>query len=107
MMTKIGRLLERVSLVLNRWEVLRGIPTDKFNDILSAHISSGWEKTYIYEGFDAWIDYGRVDLRRGTQRLRFEWTNWLEGEVSGPPAVVRAIAETHGLKPPVASDRDG
>jgi len=99
-MTKIGRLLEWVTLTLHGWERLDRIPTAKFNDILSAHLASGWRKTYAYDGFDAWIDYGRVDLSQGSNRLRFEWTNWLEGEVSGPPAVVRAIAETHGLEAP-------
>jgi hypothetical protein len=100
-MTSLGRFLERANLALHRWARLEGIPTEKFNDILKAHLSSGWQKTYVYEGFDAWIDYGRVDLRRGRERLRFEWTNWLEGEISGPPTIVRSVADAHGLAPDV------
>ena len=70
-----------------------GIPTSRFNEILAAYIGSGWEKQYEYDGMDAWIDYGRVDIEKGSGQLRFEWTNWLEGEISGPPNVLREIAE--------------
>jgi YD repeat-containing protein len=91
------RLLDRLTLALRGWEKIENIPTDTFNRIVEAHIAAGWQKQYVYDGFDAWIDYGRVDLTRGGKTLRFEWTNWTEGEVAGPRMVVSEIARTYGL----------
>ena len=97
-MRHIARFLDQAKLALHRWERVENIPTDKFNAIMSEHLSNGWRKTYEYAGFDAWIDYGRVDLRQGAQRLRFEWTNYFEGTISGAPPLIRAIAEKYELE---------
>jgi hypothetical protein len=77
--------------------VIEDIPTDQFTAIVKEHGETGWKKTYLYQGFDAWIDYGRIDLQKNGSKLRFEWDNWTEGEISGPKAVVDALAARHGL----------
>ena len=97
--SRIGRLKERAVLLIRGWVRIEGVPTPKFNQILKAHLAKGWVKTYEYEGFDAWIDYGRVDLRSGREILRFEWTNWLEGEISGSPGAVAELTAAYNLPP--------
>jgi hypothetical protein len=102
-LTRIGKLTERMGLAFRGWKRIEGIPTSDFNEILATHVRSGWTKCYEYDGMDAWIDYGRVDLRKGSIRLRFEWTNWLEGEISGPRDVIRDLSQrTRG--PTVSSE---
>jgi len=77
--------------------VIEDIPTEHFTAIVKEQAQAGWKKTYLYQGFDAWIDYGRIDLKKNGSKLRFEWDNWTEGEISGPKAVVEALAARHGL----------
>ncbi|MFE3194529.1 hypothetical protein ACFXHA_36375 [Nocardia sp. NPDC059240] len=61
----------------------KNIPTQCFNELLEHYLSIGWQPTYEYAGPDAWIDYGRVHLKRGNNVLRFRWTNYDEGSVAG------------------------
>lgn len=77
------RVLRRASIV--------DIPTDDFNRLVSKLRDEGWRLRREYEGFDAWIDYGRLKLRKGTKTLIFEWDNWTEGMVQGPRQVVEQI----------------
>lgn len=67
------------------------IPTDLFNEVLEQLLNSGWTKIYEYDNFDAWIDYGKVVVKKDGTRVVLEWTNWLEGEVEGPDAVLRSL----------------
>lgn len=65
---------------------MRPINKDKIN----------WKMTYHYDLFDAWIDYGEVRFQATTPpekdepivTLVFTWTNWDEGEISGPQELV-------------------
>lgn len=79
---------------------LQDIPTGVFNAILKEHLEAGWNKVYEYTGFDAWIDYGRVDLRKGGAALVFEWTNWDEGEIAGPEELISRISREYQLPGP-------
>ena len=75
---------------------MEGVPTDAFHALLQEHVDSGWVVAWAYDGFDAWIDYGRADLRRGRERLVFEWDNWLEGTIIGGWWLIRRLAERVG-----------
>jgi len=74
------------------------IPTDRFNQLLSALQADGWEKTYEYAGFDAWIDYGCIRLKKKGTKLKFEWDNWDEGSVEGPADAVQHLASQFGFQ---------
>lgn len=76
---------------------IKDIPAGRFNRLLEQLQSEGWRKTYEYAGFDAWIDYGCVKLRKGRQRLKLEWDNWTGGSVEGKRSVLAPIAERLGL----------
>ena len=76
---------------------IKDIPTEKFHRLTATLISSGWRKTFEYDGFDAWIDYGRIDLRKGRCSLKLEWDNWDEGSIEGPRAIVEGIARETGM----------
>jgi hypothetical protein len=95
--TRLGRIFEQLDVAVRGWQRLEGIPTARFNEILNACLREGWRKCYEYENFDSWIDYGRVDVRHGYETLRFEWTNWLEGEISGAPSILREIGRRYEL----------
>lgn len=77
--------------------IIEDIPTAQFREIERRLVAEGWVRTYEYTGFDAWIDYGEVLLRRGRARLSFEWDNWSEGRIEGRADTVEAIAREHGL----------
>ncbi|MDR8523183.1 hypothetical protein [Shewanella fidelis] len=79
-------------------KIIQDIPTDDFNRILEHHLSDGWVKTYEYDGFDAWIDYGKVKLIKYGVKLNFEWDNWCEGEIIGKAKDIDSLASKFGLK---------
>ena len=97
------RLLARALRGFSKWRfkllglaTIKDIPTDAFNALARQLIASGWKKTYEYTGFDAWIDYGRIKLRKNGSRLNFEWDNWTEGSVEGPRQIIEDIAKDTG-----------
>lgn len=51
----------------------------------------------MYGGFDAWIDYGKIKLKKDRTKLTLEWDNWTEGSVEGPASVVSEIASKANL----------
>ena len=77
---------------------IKDIPTEQFNDILLSLIEEQWIKIYEYTGFDAWVDYGCIKLRKDGQRLKFEWDNWTEGSIEGSPQVLGKIASDNNLQ---------
>ena len=77
---------------------IKDIPTEQFNEIIKLLAEDGWTLASEYSGHDAWIDYGRVKLRKNRHRLKFEWDNWTEGSIEGKPDVLGEIASRHGLK---------
>ena len=97
---RLARLLRTVSRARFRLlglVTIKDIPTDRFNAVISTLIDDGWVKTYEYSGFDAWIDYGCIKLRRERHTLRCEWDNWTEGSIEGPPHELEGIANENGL----------
>lgn len=97
----LGKLLRNISKL--RFKILnlstiKDIPTDQFNSIIEKMISLGWRKTYEYSGFDAWIDYGKVKLKKNGTKLTFEWDNWTEGSIEGPTKEIEEIASVSNLK---------
>lgn len=91
---RIGATLRFKALGL---ATIRDIPTEQFNSLLKSLTGSGWRETYVYDGFDAWIDYGQVKLKKNRVRLNCEWDNWTEGSIEGPESIIREIATRHGL----------
>jgi hypothetical protein len=71
---------------------IKDIPTERFNELIDALTAAGWRKTGEYEGFDAWIDYGRVSLKKGGVKLKLEWDNWAEGSIEGPRSTIEEMA---------------
>ncbi|WP_405134013.1 hypothetical protein [Nocardia sp. NBC_01388] len=81
----------------------KNIPTDCFNELLDQYLDSGWQRTYEYNGPDAWIDYGRVHLKSDKRLLRFRWSNDDQGSVAGPRGnisdIVRYVRDNCGERP--------
>jgi hypothetical protein len=52
---------------------------------------SKWRVDYVYDEFDAWVDYGEVVLQSviSNDKIRFVWTNWFEGEIQVPEQSVK------------------
>lgn len=96
-------LLTRMLRGFSKWRfrllslaTIKDIPTDQFNSLARQLIESGWKKTDEYAGFDAWIDCGRIKLRKDGSKLSLEWDNWTEGSVEGPRQIVEMIANDAG-----------
>jgi SH3-like domain-containing protein len=70
---------------------LRNVPTKIFNQIVAEFRADGWRKVREYNGFDAWIDYGLIVLKRRGDLLKCEWTNWEDGSFEGSPATIESV----------------
>jgi len=77
-------------------ELISDLPPFALRQTVESLLRSGWIKTFEYDADDAWIDYARVDMRRGRTRLRLEWDLDTGGTVEGPRAV---LDELHVLDP--------
>ena len=91
------RHFSKLRFMILNLSTIKDIPTEQFNSIIESMISLGWKKTYEYSGFDAWIDYGKIKLKKNRTKLTFEWDNWTEGSVEGPSKEIAKIADTHNL----------
>ena len=76
---------------------IKDIPSDHFNDLVKQLIATGWRVTSEYPGYDAWIDCGKLSLRKGRTRLKLEWDNWTEGSVEGPRETIEELARERQL----------
>jgi hypothetical protein len=65
-----------------------GLPPFALRQTVDALLAGGWITTYEYEGADAWVDYARVDLRKGRSKLKLEWDQESGGSIDGPRAVL-------------------
>jgi hypothetical protein len=72
-------------------ETIDGLPPFALRQALDALARQGWVTTYEYVGEDAWIDYARVDLRKGRSKLKMEWDQESGGSVAGPRAVLEEL----------------
>jgi hypothetical protein len=77
---------------------IEDIPTATFNLIVDELKADGWEITEEYDGFDAWIDFGRLLMVKDGVSLKLEWDNWMEGIVEGPEDIVEDIRRRHQLR---------
>ena len=97
----VGLTLRRVSKIRFRLQglaTIKDVPTDQFHRIVEELLDRGWRKTYEYSGFDAWIDYGQIKLRKGRAKLNLEWDNYGEGSLEGAPELVDGFAREWGLE---------
>jgi hypothetical protein len=69
-------------------ETIDGLPPFALRQAVETLARQGWIKTFEYLGEDAWIDYARVDLRKGRSKLKLEWDQESGGSVAGPHAVL-------------------
>jgi|GEM_PF-3397821 len=84
---------------------IEDIGTVRFNRVLDTLQAEGWRAIYVYDGFDAWIDYGRVDLVEDGETLIFEWDNWCEGKIGGPERLLISLSGRFGLTAPKTAER--
>jgi hypothetical protein len=75
---------------------IAGLPPFALRKTLDALLKANWIKTFEYNGDDAWVEYARVDLRKGRSKLRLEWDPDSGGSVEGPRT---ALQELHVLDP--------
>ena len=76
-----------------------GVGTDLGRTILKDLKSDGWEITSEYSDqmFDKGIDFDAYTLEREGCRIDFEWTNWQEWTMTGPPETMAALAARYPL----------
>jgi len=98
LIAKILRKFAKLRFKVLGYATIKDIPTDQFNQIIKTLTSSGWKQTYVYEGVDAWIDYGKVKLKGVKHQLTFEWDNWTEGSIEGPSKEIHKLAISNQLK---------
>jgi hypothetical protein len=91
------RTLEKLRFRLLGLATIKDISTERFRALVDQLTRDGWHKIGEYDGFDAWIDYGRIKLKKGTIKLTLEWDNWTEGSIEGPRGVVERIGQESGL----------
>ncbi len=94
----IFRYLSKIRFRVLNLATIKDIPTEQFHAIIDELVAQGWEKRSTYNGFDAWIDYGKVKLKKQNTKLTFEWDNWTEGSVEGPISTITALAKEKNLK---------
>jgi reverse gyrase len=82
---------------LNR-SIIENIDTDLFNEILKQFLDSGWLKIYEYEAVDAWIDFGKVKIKKDKTVLTFEWDNYMEGVIIGNKSEIDQVAKQFCLQ---------
>jgi hypothetical protein len=76
---------------------IKDIPTERFKSLIGELVTDGWRRSSEYAGFDAWIDYGRITLRKRLNKLTCEWDNWTEGSIEGRRHIIEDIAARKGL----------
>jgi hypothetical protein len=95
---RLSRSGAKTAFRLRNHATITDIPTERFNAIVKKFKSEGWKQTYEYPGFDAWIDYGAIRLRKKGVTLFFEWDNWSEGSVEGPREFIEDFAGKNSVK---------
>ena len=75
------RYYSKLKIKILNLTTTKDIPTEQFNSIIESLISLGWKKTYEYNRFDAWIDYGKIKLKKDRTKLTFEGDNSTEGSI--------------------------
>jgi hypothetical protein len=68
--------------------MVEGLPPFALRETADALRVAGWITTYEYIGEDVWVEYARVDLRKGRNKLKLEWDPDSGGSIDGPQAVL-------------------
>jgi hypothetical protein len=98
-MTWLSRVVRYMGVLADpqlRPGTIEGLPPFAVRKAIEALLRSGWIKTFEYNADDAWVDYARVDLRKGRSKLKLEWDQDSGGSVAGPREVLH---ELHVLDP--------
>jgi hypothetical protein len=97
LVAKFLRSTSKAVFSLRNRATILDIPTDRFNDIIKQLKLDGWKQTFEYSGFDAWIDYGAIRLKKNRLTLFFEWDNWTEGSIEGPRDFIEHFAKNNSM----------
>ena len=73
--------------------VVKDIETKEWNTIIESLKKRGWIVKSEYDNFDAGIDFSAYTLRKGNQKIYFEWDNWSEGEIRGSKEILELIED--------------
>jgi hypothetical protein len=98
-MTWLSRLVRYMGVLGDpqlRPGTIEGLPPFALRQAVETLLRSGWITTFEYNAEDAWVDYARVDLRKGRSKLKLEWDLDSGGSVAGPRAVLHDL---HVLDP--------
>lgn len=94
---QVIRFFPKLRFKLLGLATIKDIPTSQFNSLIDEFRSDGWQMIYEYQGFDSWIDYGCIKLKKGPIKLKLEWDNWTEGSIEGPKKTIESIANLFKL----------
>jgi hypothetical protein len=70
---------------------VEGLPPFALRQTADALKAAGWTTTYEYNGDDAWIDYARIDMRKGRSKLRILWDPDSGGSIDAPQTVLEGL----------------
>ncbi len=76
------------------------LDTDYGIKIIDDLKSKGWKQTKQYSpfAFDKGIDFDSYTLKKSGLKLKFEWCNWFEWEVTGSSNALESLAVEYSLK---------
>jgi len=75
------------------------LDTEKGESIIEDLNATGWRILKEYPlVFDKGIDYDYCVLEKAGKRLRFEWTNWFEWEVTGDATSLIELSSKYQLE---------
>lgn len=97
LISRVLRWFSRMRFRILRLATIPDIPSDRLADIGGQLKLDGWRKTYEYNWFDAWIDYGCVKLKKDGVRIKIEWDPYFEGSIEGPRKTIYRLGEQFGL----------
>ena len=97
-LAKFLRYLAKLRFRLLGLATIKDIPTEDFNALIKEFIDDGWKARNAYNGYDSWIDYGKVKLSKKGIRLTCEWDNWTEGSFEGPKEFIHELARKKGFE---------
>ena len=62
--------------------------------------ANGWhiQQQYDESAFDKGVDFDRYVIEKNGLELCFEWTNWLEWEITGDSNILERLSSQYGLK---------
>jgi hypothetical protein len=78
---------------------IQHIETEAGNKILTELKRDGWKIVAQYNrlAFDKGIDFDSYTLKKGEEKLYFEWSNWFEWEVQGSKDEIENLVATFNL----------